>query len=91
VWWLYAIFFLVDRKLGFWEAMSASREAVGRTGFLNHLGIVAIFVILNSLGGALSGLGTLLTTPFTFILLTLAYLQVAGSRTEDQNLQQPMG
>jgi len=90
VWWLYGIYFVVDRKLGFWEAMSASREAVGRTGFLNHLGVLLILVILNSLGGALSGLGTLLTSPFTFLLLTLAYVQLQGSGAEGQGVPQPL-
>lgn len=82
VWWLYGIFFLVDRGQGFWEALRASREAVGRSGFLNHLGVLVIVVLLNALGSALSGLGTLLTSPFTFVLLTLGYLQVSGVRAE---------
>jgi hypothetical protein len=82
VWWLYGIFFLVDRKLDFWESLKASREAVSRSGFLNHLALLVIVVVLSALGGTLSGLGALVTTPFAFILLALAYLEVAGQRPQ---------
>jgi len=78
VWWLYALYFLVDRDLGFWEAMSASREAVSRTGFFNHFVIFLIVIVLNALGSVLSGLGNLVTLPFTLVLLSRAYADLPG-------------
>jgi len=81
VWWLYAVFFLVDRNLGFWEAMTASREAVSRSGFMNHLVVFLIVSVLNALGSALSGLGTLVTFPFTLVLLSRVYVDVSGKGT----------
>ncbi len=80
VWWLYALFFLVDRNLGFWEAMSASRDAVSRTGFFNHFVVFLIVCVLNALGSALSGLGTLVTLPFTLVLLSQVYSDVSGAK-----------
>jgi hypothetical protein len=80
IWWLYTLFFLVDRNLGFWEAMSASREAVSRTGFFNHSVVFLIVCVLNALGSALSGLGTLVTLPFTLVLLSQVYLDVSGTK-----------
>ncbi len=63
VWWLYSFYFLVDRKLGCWEAMTASRGMVSNTGFFNHLIILLIFFLLNAVGGSFSGLGTIFTLP----------------------------
>jgi hypothetical protein len=60
--------------------MSASREAVSRSGFLNHFVVFLIICVLNALGSVLSGLGTLFTLPFTLILLSWVYLDVSGPR-----------
>jgi len=76
VWWLYALYFLLDRDLGVFEAFGASKDAVGRAGFGDHLVILLILFLLGALGGALSGLGSLLTTPFSFVLVSLAYLEL---------------
>jgi uncharacterized membrane protein len=74
VWWMYALFFLVDRKMTFSQAMGASKHLVTRNGFWNHLVILLITAVLNSLGGGLGGLGTLITAPFGLLLMTNAYL-----------------
>lgn len=79
VWWLYALYFLLDRDLGVLEAFGASKEAVGRAGFGDHLVLLLILFVLGALGGALSGLGNLLTTPFSLLLLSLAYLELPES------------
>ena len=85
VWWMYALFFLVDRKIGFTQAMGASKHLVTRSGFWNHLVILLITAVLNSLGGGLCGLGTLITAPFGLLLMTNAYL----TTTKDQPSAQP--
>ena len=76
VWWIYALFFIVDKKMEFFEALSASKEAVTQSGFFQHLVLFLIMVFLNSVAGALGGVGALFTTPFTMVLVTLAYLDV---------------
>ncbi len=74
VWWLYALFFIVDRKMTFSQAMGASKRAVTAGGFGNHFVLLLLMAVLNSLGGGAGGLGTLLTAPFGLLLLTNVYL-----------------
>lgn len=88
VWWLYALFFVVDRKMDFWGAMGASREAVSRTGFFNNLIVLLILCVLNALGSALSGLGTIFTLPFSMILLSVVYLDVTKKRGGNEQTQE---
>ena len=78
-WWLYALYFLLDRNLGVVEAFAASRDAVSRTGFFNHLVVLLILSVLAAIGGLLSGLGTVFTTPFSLVFLTLVYLDLTSS------------
>jgi hypothetical protein len=58
----------------FSQAMGASRRLVTESSFWNHLVVLLVMTVLNSLGGGLAGLGTLLTAPFGLVLLTNAYL-----------------
>lgn len=74
VWWMYALFFIVDRKMAFAQAMGASKQMVTGNGFWNHFVVLLIMAVLNSLGGGLAGLGTLITAPFALLLVTNAYL-----------------
>jgi hypothetical protein len=74
IWWMYAPFFIVDKKMTFVEAMGASKRLVTETGFWNHFVVLLILTVLNSLGSGLAGLGTLLTAPFGLLLLTNLYL-----------------
>ncbi len=79
VWWLYALFFLVDRQMGVVEAFGASKDAVSQSGFLNHLVVLLIVSVLGVIGGSLSGLGALFTTPFGITFMALCYLDLPGS------------
>ncbi len=74
VWWMYALFFVVDRKLTFGQAMGASKQLVTDSGFWNHFVVLLIVTVLGSLGGGLAGLGTLIAAPFGLLLVTNAYL-----------------
>ncbi len=78
-WWLYSLFFLVDRDMGFLEALGASKDAVSEGGFLNHLVAMLIVAVLAALGSSLSGFGALFTTPFSLILLATIYRELPGS------------
>jgi len=82
VWWLYSMYFLLDRDMGVIEAFAASKEAVSADGFLNHLGILLLLTLLSMLAGALSGIGGLFTTPFGFLLVSLAYLDITNAPNE---------
>ncbi len=79
VWWLYSLFFLLDRQMGVIEAFGASKDAVSQSGFLNHLVVLLIVSVLGAIGGSLSGFGALFTTPFGIIFMALCYLALPGS------------
>lgn len=81
VWWMYALYFIVDGKMSFGEAMGASKRLVSRSGFGNHFVVLLIMAVLNSLGSGLAGFGTLLTAPFAFLLVTNAYLMSTREQT----------
>jgi len=74
VWWMYALFFIADRKMTFGQAMGASKRMVSDGGFWNHFVVLLILAVLNGLGGGLGGLGVLITAPFGLLLMTNAYL-----------------
>lgn len=74
VWWMYALFFVVDRKMTFGEAMGASKQLVTGSGFWNHFVVLLIMTVLNSLGSGLAGLGTLITVPFGMLLMANTYV-----------------
>ena len=80
VWWMYALFFIVDRKMTFSQAMGASKRLVTESGFWNHLVVLLVMAVLNSLGSGLAGLGTLFTAPFGLVLLANAYLSSSSTR-----------
>ena len=79
VWWLYSLFFLVDQRIGFFDALSASKDAVSESGFFEHLVVLLLATVLSGLGTSLSGVGTLFTTPFSILLLALVYLDLPGA------------
>jgi hypothetical protein len=81
VWWMYALFFIVDGKMTFGQAMGASKQLVSRSGFWNHFVVLLVMTVLNSLGSGLAGLGTLITAPFGLVLVTNAYLMSARQET----------
>ena len=74
--WLYVFPFMVDRKMGLTDAMSASYHQVVDNGFWEHL---ALLVIVFAIGAVANGWIGLLTTPFTIALIAAAYF-VSGGR-----------
>ena len=74
VWWIYALPIMVDRKLGFIEAMEESKRIVqDKAGFLPTLGFAIILFILPPLFiNALSSL----FPPFTLLNLAVLPLQI---------------
>ena len=74
--WLYVFPFMVDRRMGLTDAMSASYHQVVDNGFWEHL---VLLVIVFAIGAVANGWVGLLTTPFTIALITAAYF-VSGGR-----------
>lgn len=74
---LFSFSFLVDRKLGFWEAMEASRKLVIQD-LLGWALFVILLILLNLLGLMLAGVGVLITIPITAGAVAAAYGDVVG-------------
>jgi uncharacterized membrane protein len=75
--WLYSLYFIVDKDMGFWAAMKASQEAVKATGMGNNFVVFLLIGGINSLGSAAAFFGVVLTLPFTMLILTHAYLEAS--------------
>ena len=76
IWRLDAFPFMVDRKMGLTDAMSASYHQVVDNGFWEHLVLLVIVVAIGAVGNGWIGI---LTTPFTIALIAGAYF-VSGGR-----------
>ncbi len=73
VWWMYSVFFIVDKNMGFWEAMCASKKAVTASGFINHFAVFLIMIVLEIVGSFGIGLGTIVTGPFGTLFVAQVY------------------
>jgi hypothetical protein len=74
---MFAFTFLVDRKLGVWEAMEASRKLVLQD-LLGWILFVILLILLNLLGLMLAGIGVLITIPVTAGAIAAAYRDCVG-------------
>ena len=74
--WIYVFPFMVDRRMGLTEAMSASYHQVVDNGFWEHLALIVLFV---AIGAVANGWVGIVTTPFTVAVIVGAYF-VAGGR-----------
>ncbi len=74
--WLYVIPFMVDRKMGLADAMTASYHQVVDNGFWEHLALVVVFI---AIGAVADHYLAILTVPFT-IAVTVAAYSVSGGR-----------
>lgn len=64
--------FLLERNLGFWDAMEASRRMVWGN-FRRWFAVGAIILLVNLAGALCAVVGLLVTLPFSHLLITLAY------------------
>ncbi|WP_179228615.1 hypothetical protein [Leptolyngbya ohadii] len=69
--------FMVDRKLGFWEAMETSRKVISKRWF-SFFGFLLLLALVNFVGALLCGLGLLVTIPLTSCAIVAAYRDIVG-------------
>lgn len=69
--WMYVIPIMVDRRVGLFQAMSASKDVVMRGGFWQHLVLVILLFAIDAVG---RGPLALLTAPFSVAVVLVAYL-----------------
>jgi uncharacterized membrane protein len=77
---LFAYLFLVDRKLGFWEAMESSRRLVVQD-LLGYILFAFLLLLFNLLGLLLLGVGLLVTIPVSVAAVAVAYKETVGFMT----------
>jgi hypothetical protein len=77
--WYFAMPLVIDRNLGFWEAMELSRKVVFKHWFL-----IFAFLLVNGLvsvcGGIACCIGILVSMPIGFVALMYAYEDIFGQQ-----------
>jgi len=76
--WIYVFPLMVDKGMGFGEALGTSYRMVRENGFWEHLVLVILFAVIGSIGGP----AFLLTLPFTVVATMAAYYLVDGRGEE---------
>jgi hypothetical protein len=75
--WILAPAFLLDRRMGIWESLEASRKVIG-TCWFRTFGLMLVFIPL-SLGVVLTlGIGAIWFAPFASIAVGMLYHRLAG-------------
>lgn len=72
-WWMYTFFFMVDKNMGLGDAMKASKKIVSSKGTMIHILFLIVCGVIGGIGGALFGVGQLLTLPLGMGAIALAY------------------
>ncbi|MBI5816779.1 MAG: hypothetical protein HZB29_14350 [Nitrospinae bacterium] len=76
-WYLFPYLFVIDKGMGFWDAMEASRKI----GFENHLSVflmALVLAIINVIGAVALFVGLLVTIPVSFCATVAAYRHLTG-------------
>jgi hypothetical protein len=74
---MFAVPFVVEKNLDFWNALETSRKLISRNWF-GFLGLALLIGLLNLGGALLLGIGLLVTIPWSFCILTAAFEDIAG-------------
>lgn len=72
-WWMYTFLYMVDKNMGFGDAMKASKQLVSSKGILMHILFLIVCGFIGGIGSAIFGIGQLLTLPIGLGALALAY------------------
>ncbi len=76
-----APWFVLDRKVGFWEAMQLSRRMV-QPHWFELFGLFLLIILINLLGVLALGVGLLVTIPVSWCALTAFYANRVGFHPE---------
>jgi len=76
--WKLTLPIIIDKRLGFWDAMEVSRKVITRCWWTVFLFLIVCFLI--NLGGVLlCGIGLFFTWPLTILAITFLYEDLFGS------------
>lgn len=76
--WKLALPIIIDKRLGFWDAMEVSRKVVTRCWWSFFLFLI-VCALINIGGVLLCGIGIFFTWPLTMLALTFLYEDLFGS------------
>jgi hypothetical protein len=72
---LFPLLLVVDRRMGFWDAMEESRKRV-QHDIVGFLGFVLALIGINILGAACLGVGLFVSLPVSWCAIALAYREL---------------
>jgi hypothetical protein len=78
--WVFALPLVIDRNLGFWEAMELSRKVVAKNWWM-VFALVLLAGLVGAAGIVACCIGVLFTAPLTYAVLMYAYEDIFGPRT----------
>lgn len=73
----FAVPLMVDRRLGFWEALETSRKVITKRWF-SFFGFLLLLGLVNFVGALLCFVGLLVTAPLTSCAIVAAYRNIMG-------------
>jgi hypothetical protein len=79
--WIFAIPLVVDRQMGFWQAMELSRKAVGRHWFM-MLAFIIVMGLVRIAGLFACCIGIFVTIPIGWLALMCVYEDIFGRRSQ---------
>lgn len=68
---------ILERKMGFWQAMETSRKVITKQWFA-FLGLGLLLFVINLIGALPCGLGLLITIPWSYCTYVAAYERIFG-------------
>jgi uncharacterized membrane protein len=86
---LFAYPFMVDRGLGFWEAMESSRKLIAKD-LSTYVLFFILLCLLNFVGLMLAGVGLLFTIPVSVAAVAVAYNEAVGFQQDVQPAAHPI-
>ena len=86
---LFPLLFVIDRNLGFWEAMEASRMTAGRE-LAGYVIFFMVLCLLNFVGLMLAGIGLVFTLPVSLAAIAVAYKEVVGFQQQPHEPEGPI-
>jgi hypothetical protein len=87
--WLFTFPLIIDKQLGFWEAMEVSRKVVTRHWW-TIFGLLIVNFFLNLAGALVCCIGALVTMPITHAAVMYAYEDIFGTRPATTTSLAPM-
>ncbi len=72
-WWMFALLFIFDKKMGISEGMRASKEIVRKNNLWLHLLLLILAWVVGNIGTYLYGVGIIFTLPLGLGAVACAY------------------